>query len=60
MAKQRTEHYSIDEMTNIIISCHSSIDSRCANEIARQLDTFTFSMLDNIVLAIKKIAKGRK
>jgi hypothetical protein len=60
MAKKREVHFNIEEKTDMICS-RLGVDSfaRCnARKIAEIIDCFTFEQLDELVGAIKVIAKG--
>ncbi len=59
---KRDRHYSIEEKTNIIAKelgpGPEEYIKPCARKIAEATECFTFLMLDDLVKALRLIAKG--
>ena len=60
MKDKRGLHYDIEEKTNIISKAlrQPGFNRPNARTIAEATDCFTFMMLDDLVQAFRKIAKG--
>ena len=60
MATKRNRHYSVEEKTDIICKRigFDCFERNSARKVAEAIDHYTFMMLDELVKAIKEIAKG--